>query len=169
MLNENIKKLRKAKGLSQEELAIKLNVVRQTVSKWENGLSVPDAGMLVSLAEELDTSVSVLLGEDIREAAPDDLKTISEKLEVINLQLAKQSMAKTKTVRRILIMLCVLIVMVFIALAAVNGSYLNWDYSDPESAVAGTVLHGFEFAFVRLAPVIFLASVAGIVITYKKR
>ncbi len=169
MLNENIKKLRKAKGLSQEELAIKLNVVRQTVSKWENGLSVPDAGMLVSLAEELDTSVSVLLGEDIREAGTDDLKTISEKLEVINLQLAKQSMAKTKTVRRILIMLCVLIVMVFIALAAVNGSYLNWDYSDPESAVAGTVLHGFEFAFVRLAPVIFLASVAGIVITYKKR
>ena len=38
MLNENIKKLRKAKGLSQEELAIKLNLVRQTVSKWENGV-----------------------------------------------------------------------------------------------------------------------------------
>lgn len=47
MLNENIKKLRKAKGLSQEELAIKLNVVRQTVSKWENGLSVPDSCMLI--------------------------------------------------------------------------------------------------------------------------
>lgn len=39
MLNENIKNLRKSKGLSQEELAIKLNVVRQTVSKWENGVS----------------------------------------------------------------------------------------------------------------------------------
>ncbi len=39
MLDENIKQLRKAKGLSQEELAIKLNVVRQTVSKWENGVS----------------------------------------------------------------------------------------------------------------------------------
>ena len=39
MLNENIKVLRKAKGLSQEELAIKLNVVRQTVSKWEKGVS----------------------------------------------------------------------------------------------------------------------------------
>lgn len=169
MLNENIKNLRKSKGLSQEELAIKLNVVRQTVSKWENGLSVPDAGMLVSLAEELDTSVSVLLGEDIQEAGTDDLKTISEKLEVINLQLAKQSMAKIKTVRRILIALCVLIVLVFIALVTVNGSYLNWDYSDPESAVAGTILHGFEFAFVRLAPFAFLASVIGIVITYKKR
>lgn len=39
MLNVNIKNLRKAKGLSQEELAIKLNVVRQTVSKWEKGVS----------------------------------------------------------------------------------------------------------------------------------
>lgn len=93
MLNENIKNLRKSKGLSQEELAIKLNVVRQTVSKWENGLSVPDSSMLISLADELDTSVSELLGEPITEPATDDLKTISEKLEVINLQLAKRSMA----------------------------------------------------------------------------
>ena len=72
MLNENIKKLRKSKGLSQEELAIKLNVVRQTVSKWENGLSVPDSNMLILLADELDTSVSVLLGEN----SSDDIKTI---------------------------------------------------------------------------------------------
>lgn len=55
MLNENIKRIRKSKGLSQEELAIKLNVVRQTVSKWENGCSVPDSSMLISLADELDT------------------------------------------------------------------------------------------------------------------
>ena len=47
MLNENIKAVRKTKGLSQEELAIKLNVVRQTVSKWERGLSVPDSEMLI--------------------------------------------------------------------------------------------------------------------------
>lgn len=53
MLNENIKRIRKSKGLSQEELAIKLNVVRQTVSKWENGCSVPDSSMLISLADEL--------------------------------------------------------------------------------------------------------------------
>mgnify|MGYP000880458419 FL=1 len=88
MLNENIKKLRKSKGLSQEELAIKLNVVRQTVSKWENGLSVPDSSMLVALADELDTPVGVLLGEPVTESMPDDMRTISEKLEVINLQLA---------------------------------------------------------------------------------
>ena len=53
MLKENIKTLRKSKGLSQEELAIKLNVVRQTISKWEQGLSVPDAEMLIKLAEVL--------------------------------------------------------------------------------------------------------------------
>lgn len=169
MLNENIKNLRKSKGLSQEELAIKLNVVRQTVSKWENGLSVPDAGMLIALADELDTSVSTLLGENVQESDSDDLKAISEKLEVINLQLAKRSMAKIKTVRWTLLAFCVLIVLVFVALAVINGSYLDWDYNDPELAVAGTILHGFEFTFVRLAPIAFLASVVGIIITYKKR
>lgn len=89
MLNENIKALRKSKGLSQEELAIKLNVVRQTISKWEKGLSVPDADILISLSEALETPVSVLLGETIAEPEMDDLKGISEKLEVINLQLAR--------------------------------------------------------------------------------
>lgn len=53
MLKENIKSIRKLKGLSQEELAIKLNVVRQTISKWEQGLSVPDAEMLISISEAL--------------------------------------------------------------------------------------------------------------------
>ena len=98
MLNENIKKLRKAKGLSQEELAVKLNVVRQTVSKWENGLSVPDSGMLIELADELGTSVSKLLGDDVETTEPDDLKAISEKLEVINLQLANRERNKTNII-----------------------------------------------------------------------
>ncbi len=169
MLNENIKKFRKSKGLSQEELAIKLNVVRQTVSKWENGLSVPDSDMLITLADELDTSVSVLLGETVMEPVTDDLKAISEKLEVINLQLAKKSRFKVKVIRLILISLCALIVIVFIALAVMKSSYLRWDYNNPEFAVAGTILHGFEFVFVRLAPLAFIASVIGIVITYKKR
>ena len=53
-------------------------------------------------------------------------------------------------------------------LAVMNNSYLNWNYNDPELAVAGTILQGFEFIFVRLAPIAFLVSVIGIVITYKK-
>lgn len=169
MLNENIKNLRKSKGLSQEELAIKLNVVRQTVSKWENGISVPDSNMLIALADELDTSVSVLLGENIQEDGSDDIKSISEKLQVINLQLAKRSMEKIKMIRWGLVLVCSLIVILFIGLVAIDGSYLNWNYNDPELAVAGTILRGFEFLFVRLAPIVFIASIVGIVMTYKKR
>ena len=81
MLSKNIKAIRKSKGLSQQELAIKLNVVRQTVSKWEQGLSVPDSDMLISLSEVLETPVSTLLGETVIEAEADNLKAISEKLE----------------------------------------------------------------------------------------
>lgn len=169
MLKENIKRLRKLKGLSQEELAIKLNVVRQTVSKWENGLSVPDSSMLIVLADELDISVSTLLGESVSESASDDLKIISEKLEVINLQLAKKSKIKVKAVRGVLIALCSLIMIIFIALALMQSSYLGWNYNNPELAVAGTILHGFEFIYVRLAPVVFLVSMVGIIFTYKKR
>lgn len=169
MLNENIKKLRKSKGLSQEELAIKLNVVRQTISKWENGLSVPDADMLIALANELDTSVSVLLSESIVEPEADELKSICEKLEVINYQLAKRNQAKVKNIRWILIALCTLIVVVFIVLALTQSFYLKWNYEDPELAVAGTLFHGFEFVFVRFAPLVFLASIIGIILTYKKK
>ena len=57
---------------------------------------------------------------------------------------------------------------IFLSLVAMDSSYLNWNYHDPELAVTGTILHGFEFAFVRLAPIAFLFSVIGIVITYKK-
>ena len=70
MLNENIKAIRKSKGLSQEELAIKLNVVRQTVSKWERGLSVPDSEMLISISDALETPVSTLLGETLLKLLP---------------------------------------------------------------------------------------------------
>ena len=135
------------------------------------GLSVPDSSMLIILANELDTTVSELLGEPVAEPTTDDLKILSEKLEVINLQLAKRSITKVKTIRWILISLCAVIVVIFIALASTNSFYLNWNYNynDPELAVAGTILHGFEFLFVRLAPIVFLTSVVGVVVTYKKR
>ena len=169
MLKENIKNLRKAKGLSQEELAAALHVVRQTVSKWENGLSVPDAAALISLAGELDTSVDVLLGETVPGHEPDDIAALSEKLAAINLQLAERSMAGTKAVRSALAAVCALIVAMFVALAAMKSPYLSWNYSDPELAAAGTMLHGFEFVFVRLAPVVLLAAVIGLILTGRKK
>lgn len=90
MLNENIKIGRKSKGLSQDELAIKLNVVRQTVSKWERGLSVPDSEILIAISEILEIPVGKLLGENIELSKADQLEVISQKLEVINLQLSKK-------------------------------------------------------------------------------
>ena len=168
MLNKNIQELRKSKGLSQEELAIKLNVVRQTVSKWENGLSVPDSDMLITLASELETTVSVLLGETISKIEENDIEVISKKLEDINLQLAKRKIQKIKTIRYCLISLCVIIVLIFIGLYLFQSDYLNWDYNDPETAILGTMFHSFEFFFVRVAPIVFILLIIGIVYTCKK-
>lgn len=86
MLHKNIKTFRKERGLTQEELAIRVNVVRQTVSKWEKGLSVPDADMLQKIAEVLEVSVSQMLG---REEEPEkDRNEVAEQLSRINEQLA---------------------------------------------------------------------------------
>ena len=165
MLSENIKTARKSKGLSQEELAVKLNVVRQTISKWEQGLSVPDSDMLIALSDALATPVSALLGEFAVRAEADDLKAIAEKLEIINLQLARQKAARRKTLRWLLIALCAVTVIIAAALALLNSPYLGWNYSDPETAVAGAAFHAFEWLFVRLAPIILISTVIGIVLT----
>lgn len=167
MLNENIKAIRKSKGLSQEELAIKLNVVRQTISKWEQGLSVPDSDMLISISEVFETPVSTLLGETVTEPEADGLKAISEKLEVINLQLAQRKNARRKMLRWLFISLCVVIVIIFVALTVLKSPYLGWDYSDPETAVVGVAFHAFEWLFVRLAPIIFIGAITGIFLTRK--
>ena len=168
MLKENIKSIRKSKGLSQEELAIKLNVVRQTISKWEQGLSVPDSEMLISISEVFETPVSTLLGENILETNVDDLKAISEKLEVINLQLVQKKSKKRKMIRWLLISLCLIIVIIFAFLFLLNSPYFSWDYDIPENAVLGTVFHSFEWLFIRIAPVIFIIAIIGIVLTLKK-
>ena len=168
MLSENIKAIRKSKGLSQQELAIKLNVVRQTISKWEQGLSVPDSDMLISLSEVLETPVSTLLGETVTEAEVDNLKAISEKLEVINLQLAQRKTTRRKIIRWLLVSLCAIILMIFAALIIWSSPYLGWDYSDPETAVLGVAFHSFESLFVRVAPIIFIAAIIGIFFTFKK-
>ena len=168
MLNENIKAIRKSKGLSQEELAIKLNVVRQTISKWEKGLSVPDSNMLISISEVLETPVSTLLGETVVESKVDELKAISEKLEIINLQLAQRKTTRRKILHWLLILLCTVIVAISVVLIVLNSPYLGWDYNDPETAVLGVAFHSFEWLFVRLAPIIIIGAMVGIFLTRKK-
>lgn len=168
MLNENIKALRKSKGLSQQELATKLNVVRQTISKWEQGLSVPDSDMLISLSEALEAPVSTLLGEAVVESEADTVKALSEKLEIINLQFARRKALRRKVLHWSLITLCAVIVAVSAVLAVINSPYLGWDFSDPEIAVAGTFFHAFEWLFVRLAPIVLIAAIVGVCLTRKK-
>ena len=168
MLNENLKNIRKAKGLSQEELAIKLNVVRQTVSKWEQGRSVPDAELLLSLSEVLETPVSTLLGETVAEPEPDALKALSEKLEVLNLQFARQRERRRKLLHGLCIALCAGVVLAFGVLFTVGSPYLDWNYQDPETAVMGTALHAMEWLLVRVAPVLLIGAAVGAFLTRRR-
>ena len=168
MLSKNIKAIRRSKGLSQQELAVRLNVVRQTVSKWEQGLSVPDSDMLISISEILETPVSTLLGENVIESETDDLKAISAKLEVINLQLAQRKITRKRILHWFLISLCAAIAAIFVILLASESPYLGWDYSDPETAVLGVAVHSLEWLFVRVAPIILIGVVIGIFLTRKK-
>ena len=165
MLSENIKAVRKSKGLSQQELSVKLNVVRQTVSKWEQGLSVPDSDMLISISEALETPVATLLGENVLAPEVDGLKAISAKLEVINLQLAQMKDTRKRLLQWFLIALCAVTAAVFAVLSALGSPYQGWDYSDPETAVLGAALHSLEWLFVRAAPVIFAGAIIGIFLT----
>ena len=168
MLSENIKTIRKAKGLTQQELAVKLNVVRQTISKWEQGLSVPDSELLIALSEALETPVSALLGEEIKEPETDDLKAISQKLEVINLQLSRRQQSRRKTAHWLFISLAIVIVLITAVLFFLNSPYLGWNFNDPETAVLGTAVHSFEWGFVRVAPIVLIGTIAGIVMTRRK-
>ena len=113
MLGENIKILRKQKGFSQETLAQQLNVVRQTVSKWEKGISVPDAEMLNSLSELFEVPVSTLLGSTVEEQKTETdprMEEIAKQLAILNEQLANQAVRKRKLGKRILITIGAVIV-----------------------------------------------------------
>lgn len=101
MLSDNIKILRKKKGYSQETLAEQLHVVRQTISKWEKGISVPDAVMLDRMAELFEVPVSVLLGGrlEVEEEQPSELNEIAQQLAVLNDQLVQQAVRIRKVIR----------------------------------------------------------------------
>ena len=131
MFSDNLKAIRKAKGYTQEELAIKLNVVRQTVSKWEKGLSAPDADVLSKIADVLDTKVSVLLGgaipeEDAPNAVAEQLAKISEQMAIRN----RRSKRIWKTVGILL-----LAVVVFMILLVILNAVSFRSYSDSSTTV----------------------------------
>ena len=109
MFSENLKTLRIQKGMSQEVLAERLHVVRQTVSKWEKGLSVPDAEMLKQLAELLEVSVTDLLGAKITNEKEGN--EIATQLALLNDYLAEKSQHRRRVWQGILIAIVVIAVL----------------------------------------------------------
>ena len=148
MFSENLKRLRKERGFTQESLAIQLNVVRQTVSKWEKGLSVPDAVMLQRLAEVLEVSVSQLLGAEIPEGES-QRNEIAELLSKINEQLAIRNRRGRLALRIALIALAALIVVPLVGSALLG--VLN--EPDPNQNVSAGTAHwvctidGYEYDY----------------------
>ena len=132
MLAENLKALRKAKGLSQEELAARLHVVRQTVSKWEKGRSVPDADLLVRLAEELETTPAALLGPDIPPAA--EANSTAEQLGRIAEQLAVKN-RRARRIWRIVAGVLIAFVMVNLLLILLSFAAFRSFQAEAESTV----------------------------------
>ena len=129
---------------------------------------VPDSDLLIALSEALETPVSTLLGETVTESEADQVKALSEKLEIINLQFARRKAMRRSALHWLLIAVCLGILAVAAILVVVNSPYLGWDYSAPETAVMGVVIHAFEWAFVRLAPFILIAAIIGVCFTRKK-
>lgn len=117
MLNDNIKKLRKKQNLTQEALASRMCVVRQTISKWENGISVPDAEQLIRLADILGVSVSELIGPSKKDEKKQN--AISIELARVNEQLASKNMRTKKIIKDIFIILLVLL-LVYVILCIIN-------------------------------------------------
>ena len=127
MFGENLKTLRKQKGFSQEELATRLHVVRQTISKWEKNLSVPDADTLIRLAEILEVSVSELLGEKIENE--NTASDVAVQLSRINEQLA----IKNRRSRRIWKVIAIIVVV-----AVVINFFIAVFFSVPDMSNGGT-------------------------------
>ena len=146
MFGENLKAMRKAKGYTQEELAMKLNVVRQTVSKWEKGLSVPDAEILVEIADVLDTDVSVLLGKEV--SGEESRDEVALQLAKISEQLAIKSRKSKRIWKAVGIILLVIIIfnillMIFggIASKGVSTNVETRVVQQQNGAITGFVLY----------------------------
>lgn len=123
MLSENIKALRKAKGYSQEELASRLHVVRQTVSKWEKGLSVPDADMLVKIADILETDTTTLLGSTTVTNSADN--QVAQQLGLIAEQMAIKNRRAKLIWKTILFILGALLLLYIFSLAAFTATKVS--------------------------------------------
>ena len=129
MLQEKLKRFRKEKGFSQEQLAVRLHIVRQTVSKWEQGLSVPDAEMLVRVSEVLEVPVADLLGKTVGEEPPDStLDSIARELQKLNELLASQAERRKKLLAVLIPAAAALLVILFLAAVYPQWNRLFYDF-----------------------------------------
>lgn len=178
MLKDNIKRLRKEKGFSQEELAEKLNVVRQTVSKWENGLSVPDTEMLINIANVLDTQVCVLLDTQNEFNNNSDSESIENKLQSLNIKIEKQNKLHRRIIGTIFIIIFFISLFLLIRYIAVFINYKNiFNDINTETVIIGgnnsptnifVINKTLRTIFPVFASIISASSLFGIYKTYKK-
>ena len=132
MFAENLKKIRKDKGYTQEILAEKLNVVRQTVSKWEKGLSLPDVDMLSKIANVLETDVNILLDGQITTT---DQSEIVKQLAKINEQLTIKNRRYKKIMKTIAIILLIIVIFGILLVILNIGTFISISNSETTKTV----------------------------------
>ena len=132
MFAENLKKIRKDKGYTQEILAEKLNVVRQTVSKWEKGLSLPDVDMLSKIANVLETDVNILLDGQITTT---DQSEIVKQLAKINEQLTIKNRRYKKIMKTIAIILLIIVIIGILLVILNIGTFISISNSETTTTV----------------------------------
>lgn len=132
MFAENLKKIRKDKGYTQEELAKKLNVVRQTVSKWEKGLSLPDADILSKIADILETDVNVLLGGQMTTTSQSE---VAKQLAKINEQLIIKNRRHKKIMMIIVVALLTIVIFCILLVILNKGTSISISNSETTTTV----------------------------------
>lgn len=132
MFAENLKKIRKDKGYTQEALAKKLNVVRQTVSKWEKGLSLPDVDMLSKIANVLETDVNILLDGQITST---DQSEIVKQLAKINEQLTLKNKHHKKIMKTVAIILLIIVIFCILLVILNMGTSISISNSETTTTV----------------------------------
>lgn len=132
MFAENLKKIRKDKGYTQEILAEKLNVVRQTVSKWEKGLSLPDVDMLSKIANVLETDANILLDGQITTT---DQSEIVKQLAKINEQLTIKNRRYKKIMKTIAIILLIIVIFGILLVILNIGTFISISNSETTTTV----------------------------------
>lgn len=152
MLNKNLKTIRNNKGFTQEELANRLHVTRQTISKWEKGYSVPDADLLSKLADELDVSVSNLLGKE--EIPAEETDSLSNQLARINEQLSIRN-RRAKRVWKAAIVLAIVFFLVIPGVTILGNMMWSSNLDGADTGYAGRVeytctLDGEKYIYIAL-------------------